>query len=170
MAIDSTRIRLAQTSDLAQINDIYNHYVTNTPITFDLEPIQLQQRTVWFEQFSTDGRHQLFVAERGVSVIGFAYGHAFRQKPAYDTTVETTVYCAHDATGRRVGTQLYTALFEALSDQDLRMAVAGITLPNDASVTLHEAFGFKPTGVFHEVGWKFDEYWDVAWYEKRLGD
>ncbi len=170
MAIESIRIRLAQRSDLAQINDIYNHYVAHTPTTFDLEPVRLQQRSVWFEQFSTDGRHQLFVAEQEGSVIGFAYGHAFRQKPAYETTVETTVYLAHDVTRRGIGTRLYEALFEALSGQDLRMAVAGITLPNDASVALHEAFGFKPTGVFHEVGRKFDQYWDVAWYEKRLGN
>ncbi len=170
MAIDSIRIRLAQKSDLARINDIYNHYVAHTPITFDFEPFTTDQRSLWFEQFSTAGRHQLFVAEREGSVIGFAYGHVFRQKPAYETTVETTVYCAHDETGRRVGTRLYTALFEALSGQDLRTAVAGITLPNEASVALHEAFGFKPTGVFHEVGRKFDRYWDVAWYEKRLGN
>ena len=168
--MDSIRIRLALKADLTQINDIYNHYVARTPITFDFEPFTTDQRSLWFEQFSTDGRHQLFVAEQEGSVIGFAYGHAFRQKPAYDTTVETTVYLAHDVTRRGIGTQLYTALFEALSGQDLRTAVAGITLPNEASVALHEAFGFKPTGVLHEIGRKFDKYWDVAWYEKRLGN
>ena len=168
MAMDSIRIRLALKADLTQINDIYNHYVAHTPITFDLEPITTNQRVDWFGQFSADGRHQLFVAEQEGRVIGFAYAHAFMQKRAYDTTVETTVYCAHDETGRRVGTQLYMALFEALAGQDLRMAVAGITLPNDASVALHEAFGFKPTGVLHEIGRKFDKYWDVGWYEKRL--
>ncbi len=170
MAIDGIHIRLAQQSDLARINDIYNHYVAHTAITFDFEPFTTDQRSLWFEQFRTGGPHQLFVALQEGEVIGFSYAHAFRQKPAYETTVETTVYCAHDETGRRVGTQLYTALFEALSGQDLRMAVAGVTLPNDASVALHEAFGFKPTGVFHEVGRKFDKYWDVAWYEKRLGN
>ncbi len=169
MAIDSIEIRRAQKPDLARINDIYNHYVAHTAITFDFEPITADQRSVWFEQFSTDGPHQLFVALREGRVIGFSYGHAFRQKPAYETTVETTVYLAHDVTRRGIGTRLYEALFEALSGQDLRMAVAGITLPNDASVALHEAFGFKPTGVLHEVGRKFDKYWDVAWYEKRLG-
>ncbi len=170
MAIDSIRVRLSQRSDLTQINDIYNHYVAHTAITFDFEPFTTDQRSIWFEQFRTDGPHQLFVAEQEGSVIGFAYGHAFRQKPAYETTVETTVYLARDVTRRGIGTRLYEALFEALSGQDLRMAVAGITLPNDASVALHEAFGFKPTGVMHEVGRKFDQYWDVAWYEKRLGN
>ncbi len=170
MAIDSIRVRLAQQSDLAQINDIYNHYVTNTPTTFDLEEIRPEQRVDWFAQFSADGPYQLIVAEREGRVAGYAYAYAFRPRRAYDTTVETTAYCDPEETGRGIGTQLYEALFEALSGHNLRMAVAGITLPNDASVALHEAFGFKPTGVFHQVGWKFDNYWDVAWYEKRLGD
>ena len=170
MAIDSVRIRFAQKSDLAQINDIYNHYVAHTPVTFDFEPSTNDQRSVWFEQFSTDGPHQLFVALQQGRVVGFSYGHAFRQKPAYETTVETTVYLDPDVTRRGIGTRLYEALFDALSGQDLRMAVAGGTLPNDASVALHEAFGFKSTGVLHEVGRKFDKYWDVAWYEKQLGD
>ncbi len=170
MAIDSIRVRLAQRSDLTQINDIYNHYVAHKSITFDFEPFTTDQRSLWFEQFRTGGPNQLFVALQEGEVIGFAYGHAFRQKPAYETTVETTVYLAHDVTRRGIGTRLYEALFEALSGQDLRMAVAGVTLPNDASVALHEAFGFKPTGVFHEVGRKFDKYWDVAWYEKRLSN
>ena len=170
MAIDGIHIRLAQQSDLTRINDIYNHYVAHTPITFDFEPFTTDKRSVWFEQFSTDGPHQLFVALQEGRVVGFSYGHAFGQKPAYETTVETTVYLAHDVTRRGIGTRLYEALFEALSGQDLRMAVAGVTLPNDASVALHEAFGFRPAGVFHEVGRKFDKYWDVAWYEKRLGN
>ena len=170
MATDDIRIRIAQQSDLAQINDIYNHYVAHTAITFDFEPFTTAERSVWFEQFSTDGPHQLFVALQEGRVIGYAGSHAFRQKRAYETTVETTVYLARDETGLGVGTQLYGALFEALSGQDLRMAVAGITLPNDTSVALHERFGFEPTGVFHEVGRKFDKYWDVAWHEKRLGN
>ncbi len=170
MAVETTRIRHAQQSDLARINDIYNHYVAHTAITFDFEPFTTDQRSLWFEQFRTDGPHQLFVALQEGRVIGYAGSHAFRQKRAYETTVETTVYLTHDETGRGIGTQLYGALFEALSGQDLRMAVAGITLPNETSVALHKTFGFKSTGVFHEVGRKFDKDWDVVWYEKRLGN
>ena len=87
---------------------------------------------------------------------------------AYNTTVEVAIYCAGEATGRGLGTMLYKALFEALAEEDVRMAMAGITLPNPASVALHEHFGFTLVGVMHEVGRKFDRYWDVAWYEKRL--
>jgi len=100
---------------------------------------------------------------------GFAGGGQFRTRRAYDTTIETTIYCAPEATGRGIGTLLYRALFEALEGEDLRVAIAGTTLPNDASVALHERFGFASVGVMHDVGRKFGRYWDVAWYEKRLG-
>ncbi len=169
MTIDNVRIRHAREADLPRINEIYNYYVIKTPITFDLVPLRSEQRRAWFKQFSENGRHQLFVAEDQGNVIGYADSHAFQQKRAYDTTVETTAYCAHDETGRGLGTQLYAMIFEALAAQDLRTAIAVITLPNDASVALHETFGFTLSGVMHDVGRKFDRYWDVAWYEKRLG-
>jgi len=102
-------------------------------------------------------------------IVGYAGTHQFRTKKAYDTTVEATIYCAPDATGRGVGPALYAALFDALRGEDVRMAVAGTTLPNDASIALHERFGFRRVGELREVGRKFGRYWDVAWYEKRIG-
>ena len=89
-------------------------------------------------------------------------------KPAYSTSVEVSVYCAPEAAGRGVGTLLYASLFEALAGEDLHRAYAGITQPNEASVRLHARFGFRPIGMYEEVGRKFDRYWDVAWYEKKL--
>ena len=162
-------VRRADDVDLAQITNIYNYYIINTPVTFDLEAVRPEERVSWFEQFSENERHQLFVAEGEGRVLGYADSHAFRVKRAYDTTVEVTAYCAQDAIGRGIGTRLYAALFEGLAGHDLRLAIAAITLPNDASVKLHERFGFQPAGVMHEVGRKFDRFWDVAWYEKRLG-
>ena len=161
-------IRHAVSADLVRISDIYDHYVLTTPITFDLEPPTMAERSEWFARYASAGRNQLFVAAEDGSVVGYADSHQFRQKRAYDTTVETTVYCDPEATGRGIGGALYTALFEALRGEDLRMAAAAITLPNDASVALHERFGFTLVGVQHEVGRKFDRYWDAAWYEKRL--
>lgn len=161
-------IRPATIDDLPRIVEIYNHYIINTPITFDLEPYTLDERRPWFEQFSTAGRHRLLVAEHAGQVIGYACTHQFRAKRAYDTTVESTIYCAHDAVGTGVGTALYTALFDAIKDEDIHMVVAGVTLPNDASVRLHERFGFKFAGLFHGVGRKFGQYWDVGWYERTL--
>ena len=134
-----------------------------------IEPITDAERRDWFTRFETEGPHRLFVAEEARAVLGYADSHQFRAKAAYDTTVETTVYCAPDAIGRGIGRLLYAALLDALSGTGLRMAIAAITLPNDASIALHERFGFSSMGVLHEVGRKFDRYWDVAWYEKRLG-
>jgi phosphinothricin acetyltransferase len=102
------------------------------------------------------------------AILGYATSSAFRAKPAYATSVEVTVYVAPDAARRGVGTLLYEALFSALDSEDLHRAYAGIALPNEASVRLHERFGFRHVGTYREVGRKFGRYWDVAWYEKEL--
>ncbi len=166
-AIDVT-VRQAEERDLASLTEIYNHYIRETPITFDLEPYTVETRRPWFDKFSQRGPHRLFVAEQDGLVLGYAGTTGFRDRRAYDTTVETTIYCAPDATGRGLGTLLYTALFDALRGEGIRSAIAGTTLPNDASTAIHERFGFTLVGVMHEVGRKFDRYWDVAWYEKKM--
>ncbi len=162
------RVRPALRSDLPRITEIYNYYVVNTPITFDLEPVRAEERGHWFDEHSDGARYRLFVAEDDGRVLGYAGTGRFRDKAAYDTSVETTIYCAHDATGRGIGTLLYRALFEALQGEDLNRLLAGITMPNDASVRLHERFGFKRMGVFSEVGRKFGRFWDVLWMERPL--
>jgi len=162
-------IRLAIIDDLPRLTEIYNHYIIHTPITFDIEPFTVEQRRAWFEKFAETGRHRLLAAVDSAVVAGFAGTSQFRTKAAYDTTIETTVYCAPEATGRGIGSMLYAALFEALRGEDIRMAIAGITLPNDPSVRLHERFGFARTGVMHGIGRKFGQYWDVAWYERAMG-
>lgn len=101
-------------------------------------------------------------------ILGYATSSAFRPKPAYATSVEVTVYLAPHARGRGVGTLLYKALFEALADEDVHRAYAGIAQPNEASARLHERFGFRHVGTYREVGRKFGRYWDVAWFEKEL--
>jgi phosphinothricin acetyltransferase len=92
----------------------------------------------------------------------------FASKGAYDTTVETTIYCAPDAIHKGLGSKLYAALFETLAGEDINRIVAGYTMPNPASAALHARFGFKPVGIFHENGRKFGRYWDVAWLERPL--
>jgi phosphinothricin acetyltransferase len=163
------RVRRVADGDIERLTEIYNHYVLTTPITFDLEPWSVEQRrSTWLPKFSSTGRHQLFVADAGGEVVGYAGTTGFRDKRAYDTTVETTIYLAPEACGRGTGSLLYSALFDALAGEDIRLAVAGITVPNDTSIALHQRFGFVTAGVMHEVGRKFDRYWDVAWYEKVL--
>lgn len=161
-------VRPARLSDLAAIVEIYNHYVIETAITFDVEPFSVETRRPWFEAFSDGGRHRLLVAEEAGVVAGYACSHPFRAKAAYDTSIETTIYLAHELRGRGIGVQLYTALFEALEGEDLHRALAGITEGNPGSIALHERLGFRPTGVLTHVGRKFDRYWDVAWLEKQL--
>jgi phosphinothricin acetyltransferase len=147
---------------------IYNHYITETAITFDIEPFTPEQRRPWLEKFSPEGRHRCFVAEIDGVVAGWACSDAFRPKAAYDSTVELSVYLDPGATGRGLGRSLYETLLASLAGTDLHLALGGVTLPNDASVALHEHFGFASTGVLREVGWKFDRYWDVEWFAKKL--
>ncbi len=161
-------VRPARGDDLPRLAAIYNYYIEKTPITFDVVPTTVAERRAWLETFGHDGPHRLFVAETGGRVEGFASSHAFRAKAAYATTVETSVYLDPDAVGRALGTRLYAALFDALNDADLHRAVAGITLPNEPSIALHDRFGFDRVGVFREVGRKLDRYWDVLWMEKSL--
>jgi phosphinothricin acetyltransferase len=159
-------IRPAVLSDLPRLTEIYNHYVVNTPVTFDIEPYTVEKRETWFSQFRPLGLHRLLVAEENGSVLGYAGTTRWRPKAAYDTTVETTIYCASEAIGKGTGSRLYGALFEALKEEDIHRFVAGYALPNPASAALHERFGFKLVGIFDQVGRKFGRYWDVAWFER----
>ncbi|WP_269855683.1 GNAT family N-acetyltransferase [Streptomyces sp. RPT161] len=162
------QIRPGTRADLEQLTAIYNHYVLQTHSTFDTVASTAEQRQPWLAAHPGHGPHRLFVAEGGGRVLGYATSSRFRARPAYRTSVETAVYCAPDAGGRGIGTLLYTALFEALADQDLHRAYAGIALPNEASVRLHTRFGFRQCGLYTESGHKFGRYWDVARFERPL--
>jgi phosphinothricin acetyltransferase len=161
-------IRLARESDLERLTEIYNYYVINTPITFDLEPFSVAERCEWFRHYSASGPHRLLITETDGLVVGYVTSSRFRPKAAYETSVETTIYLAPEATGRGIGTDLYAALFAALAEEDLHRAYAGVTLPNTASIALHRKVGFRSIGVYREVGRKFGKYWDVEWFEKPL--
>ena len=162
------QVRPATGDDLEAVNDIYNHYVAESHITFDVEPVSMEQRREWFTHYTPAGRHRLFVAEDGGRVVGFASSSRFRPKPGYLTSVETSVYLEPDATGRGAGSRLYESLLKSLEGEDVHRAYAGIALPNPASIALHEKFGFKRVAHFTEQGRKFGRYWDVAWFEKPL--
>ena len=165
---ESIRVRGGRESDVPAITDIYNHYVANTTVTFDVEPWLVDQRRFWFRQFAPVGRHQIVVAERAGAVLGYAYSTVFRGRAAYDRTVETTVYVHKDAHRLGIGTALYADLFRRLGSADVHRAVACIALPNDASVALLEHLGFASRGVVEEVGYKFGRYWNIGWYVKPL--
>jgi phosphinothricin acetyltransferase len=163
-----TLIRPAVRADLARLTEIYNHYVLTSPVTFDLEPLTVEQRVSWFLEHGDTGRYRLLVADEEGRVVGYATTSRFRDRAAYDTTVEASIYCAPEAVGRGLGSALYRALFAAIAGEDINRIVAGITLPNAVSVALHRSFGFAQVGVFSQNGRKFDRYWDVGWFERPL--
>jgi phosphinothricin acetyltransferase len=154
-------VRPGRLDDLPQLTDLYNHYVIHTPITFDIHPLTIDERRGWFDGHADTGRYRLLVAEDR-RLLGYACTSRFRPKAAYETTVETSVYCRPDAVGRRIGTALYSALFTAIAGEDIHRIVAGITLPNPASVALHERFGFRQAGVFTANVRIFVDYWYVV--------
>jgi phosphinothricin acetyltransferase len=114
------------------------------------------------------GRYQCFVAEEDGAAIGWASSSHFKDRAAYDTSVETTVYLSPEKTGRGLGGQLYRALFAALAREDVHRAYGAIATPNDASIRLHESIGFEQVAGYRQVGRKFGRFWDVAVYELAL--
>ena len=164
-----TEIRRARESDLPALLDIYNYYVANTHITFDCEPRTLMERLQWFSQFASSGRYQCFVADDGGRAIGWASSSKFKDRAAYDTSIETTVYLAPGEAGRGVGARLYEALFSGLSREDVHRAYGAIAAPNPASTRLHQKIGFERVAGYREVGRKFGRFWDVDVYERAMG-
>lgn len=166
MAVD---IRHGESGDLNSLVEIYNYYVTNTHITFDTEAFLVTERIQWFNQFDQAGPYRLLVAEEAGKILGYATSTRFKSRAAYNTSVETTIYLDPAGCGRGTGMLLYGTLMEQLVEEPaVHRAYGGIALPNDASVALHQKLGFAHVGSYHEVGFKFDKYWDVDWFEKDV--
>ncbi len=161
-------IRHAAASDLPHIVEIYNHYIRETPITFDVTVTDLEKRAVWFEQFSREGRSQILVAHENGHFTGYAHSTKFRPKAAYAESVETTIYLDPMSRGKGVGRRLLASLLDNLREENTHRAYAIITLPNEASISLHQNLGFEPLMVLSEVGRKFDRYWDTQWMEFKF--
>jgi len=159
--------REAGEADLEAIAAVHAHYVEGTVATFDVEPLPVEG---WREKWSAgrDADHPWLVAEEGGEVVGFAYCGPFRPKAAYRPTVETTIYLESGAVGRGIGRSLYAELLGEAARRGFHLAVAGITLPNEASLALHAGLGFTEVGVFSEVGHKLGEWRDVGWWQLRL--
>jgi phosphinothricin acetyltransferase len=160
-------IRAAEDGDIPSLNEIYAHYVRDSHVTFDVEPTTEVARRTWLGEHP-GGRHRVVVAAVDGVVVAFASSSPYRPRRAYDTTVETSAYVAPDHLGRGLGSALYAELLRGLEGEDVHRAVAGIALPNDASVALHRRFGFERIGRFTEQGRKFGRYWDVEWYERNF--
>lgn len=166
--MSGARVRTANADDAPALAGIYNHYVDHTAITFDVAPVSVADREQWIAGFSEQGRYRLRIVDEAGTVLGWACSRRFRDRAAYDPSIEVSVYLHPDAGGRGFGSLLYRTLFAALAGEDIHRAYAGITLPNDASLAIHRRFGFEDCGVMREVGRKFGRFWDVQWMEKRF--
>lgn len=163
----SLTIRVATSDDIDGIAAIYAREVREGTATFDTEPPSPE---AWLAKLSSGEAGDFFlVAVEGDRVAGYAYSSSYRARPAYRHTRETSVYLAPEYAGRGVGRNLYDDLLPRLREAGVHTAVAGIALPNDASVRLHESVGFTPVGVMREVGFKFDRWIDVGWWQLSVG-
>jgi len=162
-----TIIRQADRSDAASIASIYNHYVAETVVTFDEQPISTEEMARRVEEVQAASLPWL-VAEHDDRVVGYAYAAPWKRRAAYRFSVEITVYLDPNHFGRKLGTKLYNELFAILRNTQAHAVIGGIALPNDASVALHERFGMRKVAVFEEVGFKFNRWIDVGYWERTL--
>lgn len=159
-------IRAIRPEDASQICTIYNYYIENTIVTFEETPVsesEMKSRIV-----QTIQKHPWIVYEQDGVIIGYAYASEWKSRCAYKYSVETTVYLKSDAKGHGIGSILYGELIRLLREKNLHAAIGGIALPNEASVVLHEKFGFEKIGQFKQVGYKFDTWIDVGYWELIL--
>jgi L-amino acid N-acyltransferase YncA len=159
-------IRPCLPSDAPRVCEIYNHYVRETVITFEEEPVSGQEMAGRIREVA--GRWTWLVAEDDGTLAGYAYASAWKTRSAYRYSVESTVYVAPEWTHRGIGTHLYQALIAALRAQNVHYVTGGIALPNPASVALHERLGFRKMGHFSEVGFKLGRWVDVGYWELIL--
>jgi phosphinothricin acetyltransferase len=160
-------IQAVRPADAAEIAGIYNFYILNSHSTFETEPVdscEIQARIT----AAVDDGYPYLVCRRDGVVLGYAYAHRFRPRKAYDRTVEVSVYVRDGSAGSGIGSQLYAVLLEKLRSGGFHTVVAGISLPNEASIRLHDKFGFEPVARFREVGFKFGEWLDVSYYQLFL--
>jgi L-amino acid N-acyltransferase YncA len=165
--VSSATVRDASEDDAPACASIYAPYVRETAVSFESEPptpAQLAERIA-----AATRTHGWVVLEDGDRVVGYAYGGAHKERAAYRFSCEVGVYVEQGRRRTGSGRVLYEALFERLAARGYRMAVAGMTLPNEASVGLHQAMGFEPVGVYRRIGWTFGAWHDVAWVQLALG-
>lgn len=159
-------IRNATTGDAGAICRIYNHYVENTIITFEEQPVPVAEMADRIDEYTHDYPWLVYEDEEGIR--GYAYATKWKTRSAYRFSVESSVYLDVKATGGGLGSRLYRELLAQLGNTSIHAVIAGITLPNQASVALHEKLGFRKIGQFREVGWKFNRWLDVGYWELLL--
>jgi phosphinothricin acetyltransferase len=165
--VSGATVRDASENDAPACAAIYAPYVRETAISFESEPptpAQMAERIA-----AATLTHAWIVQEDDGRVIGYAYGVPHKERAAYRFSCEVSVYVVQGRRRAGSGRALYEDLFKRLAARGYRMAVAGMTLPNEASAGLHRAMGFEPVGVYRRIGWKFGAWHDVAWVQRALG-
>jgi len=160
-------VRPAEPDDAIQIAYIYNHYIATSHSTFELDPINEDEMRRRMD-LENDLSFPFFVYESGGVISGYAYGRLFRPRGASHYSIETSVYVRPGKDGMGIGSALYERLIEDIRSRDFHTIVAGISLPNEPGVHLHEKFGFEKAAHFREVGRKFDRWFDVGYWELVL--
>ena len=163
-----TRVRIAMEADADAIAAIYSPYVLETPISFEETPPTADEVARRLSSTLQTFPYLVFV-DRG-QVLGYANGSVHRTKPAYRWSVETTVYVARHAHRKGIGRALYAELLDLLRRQGFHSAFAGIVLPNEGSVRLHEGMGFSHLGIFPEIGFKLGRWHDLGWWHRPLAE
>jgi phosphinothricin acetyltransferase len=159
-------IRACQPSDSSQVCVIYNHYVRETVVTFEEEPVADGEMARRISEVTE--RLPWLVWDQGGAIAGYAYAAPWKPRSAYRFSVESTVYVSPGFTHRGIGTQLYQALMADLRGRSVHSILGGIALPNPASIALHAKMGFSKIGEFREIGYKFGRWVDVGYWELVL--
>ncbi len=160
-------IRPASIDDAARIAAIYNHYILNTHITFETDTVDAEQMSARITEISELGLPWL-IAESDNDVVGYAYASRWKQRRAYEHTVESTIYLDETRQNNGIGIPLYGALINELIALRKHSVIGGISLPNKSSVRFHERFGFEKAGHLDEVGFKQGRWIDVGYWQLRL--
>jgi phosphinothricin acetyltransferase len=168
MTSEAVRTGPGTEDDLQAITDILNHAAANSNATLASEPVTVADRRQWFARFGPTGPYRLVVARLGSRVIGYAASLPYREHEGFRETVEVSIAIDVASRGQGVGTALYGTLLGWLSDEPVHVALAGIVLPNEASVALHRRLGFTEVGTFHEYAIKNGQYLSSLWMELRL--
>ena len=159
-------IRSATAADAAGIATIYNHHVIGTAVTFEEDPVSVTEMARRITEIAA--RFPWLVCEADGAIAGYAYASPWKTRSAYRYSVETSIYVAQTHLAGGVGGRLYAALLDELRGRGLHVAIGGISLPNDASIRLHERLGFVKVGHFAAVGWKLGRWVDVGYWQLRL--
>lgn len=166
-ANDVTTIRAAEPSDAAKIAAIYNHYVEQSIVTFEEQPVSDAEMARRIEDVRSESLPWL-VAEEAGRVVGYASSRKWKDRSGYRFSAEITVYVEPGRARRGIGSKLYARLFPLLQARGIHAVIGGIALPNEASVALHENFGMRRVAHFAEVGFKFDRWIDVGYWQRTL--